>query len=432
MGVGEDILYREAAPLEVALLETDWDEFQTIRDELIKEQWDPFLVAAENLAVLAFSLGVKLWDDDWPEETKRQWLADQWEWQSKVGTAWAIARALANYGATIKDIITPPQMFFAGDEMTPEEWAAWLAKMPQIRVYLGPRHGTMDYGGFYALGQEDLDVPPLGIENFGAADVDFALDDTQGALLAGRYAVLRHHGVDTPLLVPHTELIKTERGWVRTEKYIRPGKDEWGWVADEAFADDAFVEGQTLDPEVYTVRLNGTFTSERETAWLTTLEPSFEPIEPKWKRETETGDGSLWFFADDGIPGENFAGDDEALNLIADVLYLHDPTVASLMVEGISFADYTRVDWPAYEAALLVEVPATRPEWVWTVGESFADDGFADDEDTTHLDKALRAIVAGKGLRDKVLVSFEHVRPLRVSDPIRPGTHAGDMVPNSL
>jgi len=41
-----------------------------------ENMWDPRNISPENLPVLAWAMQAQPWDEAWPEETKRQWVAD--------------------------------------------------------------------------------------------------------------------------------------------------------------------------------------------------------------------------------------------------------------------------------------------------------------------------------------------------------------------
>lgn len=70
----------------------------------IKELWDPFLCPLSLLPWLAWANSVDQWEDSWPEEIKRQVVANAFEVHRYKGTPFAVQRALNSLG--IKTSIT--------------------------------------------------------------------------------------------------------------------------------------------------------------------------------------------------------------------------------------------------------------------------------------------------------------------------------------
>jgi len=127
------ILYRTATGLEKAIVDVGGGRIIAIPAELIRDMWDPWRVSPENLPVLAWAMQAQLWEDDWPENTKREWIAEQWLYQSLRGTRRGIEMALHVMGRDftcpdcykLVDELTAPQGFFA----IPKDWAP--AIMPE-------------------------------------------------------------------------------------------------------------------------------------------------------------------------------------------------------------------------------------------------------------------------------------------------------------
>ena len=177
---GSEILYNAATGLERALADVEAEAMLSVRAELITENWDPWKVQEKNIPFLAWGLGVTLWDEEWSVGTKRQWLADQWLWKARVGTVWAIRRALANWNYTLVDVVRPPQGYFASPDFTAEQMRAWLSLMPKLRIRLARSD----------IGEGGLDQW-IADESF--IDENFAAED-DGWDLYGRRATLRYPG----------------------------------------------------------------------------------------------------------------------------------------------------------------------------------------------------------------------------------------------
>lgn len=63
-----------------------------------RKLWSAEDCPADKLAWLAWAFGVDEWDDEWPEESKRQTIRDALSVQKRKGTVWSIRRVLANAG----------------------------------------------------------------------------------------------------------------------------------------------------------------------------------------------------------------------------------------------------------------------------------------------------------------------------------------------
>jgi len=148
-GPGAELLYRNAAGLEKAMADADAVRQVGIDAEAIIDSWDPFKTRLENLPYLAWALGVNYWDDDWSENTKRDWVARQWEFKSLRGTLAGIkmvldfaGRDVSPFGYHVISAILPPQHAFAGPSLTTDQREDWLQRLPQLRVWRVQEAGT--------------------------------------------------------------------------------------------------------------------------------------------------------------------------------------------------------------------------------------------------------------------------------------------------
>ena len=176
--------------------------------------------------------------------TKRQWLADQWLWHSRIGTVWAIRRALANWDYELVDYMRPPQGYFASPDFTPEQRHEWLEQMPKLRIRL--ERSDIGNGGLDQW-----------IEDDGFVDESFAAED-DGWNLYGRRASLRlANGTETTLQVAERTLSERELDTVDLERVYLPGLSTRGFIADEDFLDDErFVCAEEKAPQTITIRLD--------------------------------------------------------------------------------------------------------------------------------------------------------------------------------
>lgn len=418
-GFGAAVLEDAATPYEVALADTEAAELLTLDPRAIVRNWEPWEIPARNLGFLAHSMGVLLWDDDWPELTKRQWIADQWKFKALRGTEEAFHMALGLWGFTLEQVVTPPQGFYLSEDFTPEERDAWIRLMPSIRLRLGAATGIGPEDEWF-LGDGFLGEAVLG------------LDD--GPTLWGRRGFLRRNGVDTPLQSVTISTTTTSTTSVDVERVAVPGLSTVGLILGEDFLGEPekFLGAAELEAEFVTVRHSRSYDVETTTLGLTTATVGLEPLDTRSLRESDVGDGTAAIFLGESFLGEDFLIPDDAGELIADVIYLNDPSISAPMTDGASFLGVDRLGMDAYTAELLIDLHEKAELDGFFLGQVFLGEAFVVPQDLTAQENAFRAVMAAKALRDTVLVSFAPRRPLQFSDPIWPDTKAGDWVSDRL
>ncbi len=450
---GSQILYHAATGLERSMADADCERLLEIDAELIIDTWDPYATFYRNLPYLAWAMGVLIWEQGWHEDTQREWTARQWEWKAIRGTQEGIRMALEfagrdfvqrpwDYkGYRLVQALTPPQGFFASREFTKEEHDAWIRLMPEIRITVGQRFGEAYPEDFIA--QTELGATP----SMGFSDYSFVpIDD--GPILHGRQAFLHYRGEVYDLrpvqkITVHIEGVATDIELVGLN-----GSMPLGFACgDYTGEDDKFVGTTEVEARLIALNLDTNYWHDSSLLSLTTVFPdSFEIQDPRYERNSEIGTAGPFFFSDDGIasasrggptPGSapdldnSFTERDYGGTMLADRIYLIDPAIASPMTEGFSFVG-ERVGMPPYHAELLIDLRTMEGPDAWIVDDTMLGEGFSVPDDWSHIDRALRAVVAAKALRDKIDVSFEVMRPLWATDYVTEQTHAGDFVPATL
>lgn len=139
---GSAILYRGSTGLERAMADADAERLIAIHAEAVNEVWDAWKISISNLPYLAWAEGVNLWVDGWSETTKRNWVHRQLEFKSYRGTLAGIrmavdfaGRDVTPFGYEVLEATVPPQQVFSGASLTVAEREAWLAGLPQLRVW---------------------------------------------------------------------------------------------------------------------------------------------------------------------------------------------------------------------------------------------------------------------------------------------------------
>lgn len=108
----------------------------------------PAEVPSAFLPHLAFELSVDIWASNWNETTKRTATARAIPLQMKKGTAYCLREYARYTDCSVLKIERPPSKIFSGKTLTKDEREAWLATLPQVRVWLhrdainSPRHKT--------------------------------------------------------------------------------------------------------------------------------------------------------------------------------------------------------------------------------------------------------------------------------------------------
>ncbi len=102
----EALLPPNASRLEVDL-EHSMAHYEDGRDVPIDRLWRPETCPAVVLPFLAWALGVRRWDPDWPEAVRRQVVADAIRYHRQRGTVAAVRQALQDIGAVFNLIERP-------------------------------------------------------------------------------------------------------------------------------------------------------------------------------------------------------------------------------------------------------------------------------------------------------------------------------------
>ena len=427
---GSKLIYRAATGLEKAMADVEVQRILGTYAEIIIDQWDPYAISANNLPYLAWAMGTNLWESDyWSEAAKREWVANQWTFKSIRGTPDAFKMALKPSGYHVTDIVRPPQGFFASPELTKEQWDAWIRQMPELRIFFDERAGTRGEDEFFVDGPDPLTDDEA---NVGFADAD-AAPINDGWVLRGRRAVIRHRGVDTPVYSIEYNHAEQQDGVVDFERISTFGKSTHSLIADEGFADEDFGCAEEVVPKLYTLRLDRNYGHDLSTLGLTTVVPDLEPLTPRYERNSDVGYGNGFLFSDGDYSDTAFADHpDGGDKLLADRIYLLDPEVTEPMMEGVSFADESRVGIPLFTAELQIDLHTKELNKAFFAEASFAEEAMAIPEDLTHIDRALRAVVEAKALRDTILVSFAPIRPVAMGDYLQVNTPYGGWVANPL
>ena len=396
------ILPQNASAFERAIEESMAVNWPKIDADIIRRFNDPWQCPTDLLNFLAFQRSVDIWDDTWPELKQRSVIASAPADHRVKGTHFGLQRYVEIAEGTLEQVVVPPQFIAVMPGYDKAAYDAYVEKHPKIRITLA--RGKGDATGLIAVDD-------------GAIGVDaISLDD--GPALYGRRAYLYRQGEQTPLQIVTLTTESEERQGVEIERYYVPGSlNGYTAIGEAAIAVDPI--GDIGIPAVsHTVRLDRTYQHSESNVGLSLVPVGFQPRDVRYKRESLIGDATgLMVIGADAVADAAISRDD-AGELLADVLYLVDPTIpAPVYAEAGAIGD-ARLGMRPHSAEIRVDWHQIMPEGLFAIGRSaIGIDAVSDSDDGTR-DFFLDAVSASKRLTDKVLVSFQQTRPRTLDDGI--------------
>lgn len=367
---------------------------------IIYQALDPWTCPEHLLPWLAWSWSIDLWSDDWPTERKRRVIAHAVRLHRLKGTERGMAEHVALVDGEVRQVVTPPQRFFASRTLTKEEFDDWLRSMPQIRVYLAKEFGSA------------RDLSFIG----GFAGHSFARLDAGRALL-GRAARLWDRGRETRLVTADITTEREQRDALRVERVSLPGRAGFG-AFDGRFAGHCYAGAVAAPASVVTYRLETTYEHSVSTLSLSSARPGLEPIDVRAERISEKGQDSHSAFARRYV-GHSFAQPDRAPWLLYDRIVLHDRDRATPMVKAWSFASISHIGIQSFTAKAVIDAKIKRPIRGLVAGHSYISNEFARPEDASRRKAAKLAVRVSKAARDRILITNKLTRPLTFADHIK-------------
>jgi phage tail P2-like protein len=417
----ETILPSNATPLELALERVT--AFPDLSIDALASLTDPRKIDARFLPWLAFRFAVDFWNDEWSEEKKRDVIAQQFDLHRLKGTEAGIAGMLEIVDSHLRQTLTFPQRAFASASITKEQRNAWLARMPQIRIYFATEKGVIGADAFAGSdGRKDGAFAGAAFARFDAA-----------AGIYGRRAVLRNpDGTEVSLLRSTLETTIETRTAVEIDRLHIPG-DSGPASFVGRFYGHGFMTTKNKPASVVTFSLDRTYDAARSTLHLDTVHPGLDPVDVKYERYADRlARGPALFCGD--FPRQRFVMADAAANHIYDRVFLHDKTVDVPWVKAHSFADHTRLGITPFKAELLVEARSKRVRRGGYAGLGICGRSFAISENLTKTKLAYAAIRRSKAARDRLKVETQTTRPLTFGDSFKfgDGKKFGSKVRNRL
>lgn len=348
--------------------------------------WNPWTCPEQFLKVLAHAFSVDIWRDSWHIDRKRKIIANAVAMHAAKGTLEGILRYLEFADAELIRYKVPPGKLFMGAELGKAEREAWLARLPQVRVWRDPEPSD-------ATGRSFMGTP--GAPAFFEAD-RFTYPNTAQERLArkARYIV---NGEETDILV-------TEFG-VGFRLHLRKAKPDIQFDGD--FMDTGFMGVNDAPERLFTIQAKQVGID----AWRTAAYPSKEAVshEPELIRQSALK--PLGVFFNSGLPNEAvhhyntrefFMPSDASLRMyhrypIKDgSTYVRPPATF--------FTDDGTFGFPAHTVQLKIAVPRYIPEIAAGDGIAWPKERFWLPQDLTRVDFLCEALRAAKRNTDVVML----------------------------
>ncbi|WP_321336577.1 phage tail protein I [Breoghania sp.] len=379
--------------------------------DLVGSMTDPARIPAKYLPFLAFELGVDLWLDEWDESKKRSVIAKQVRLHRIKGTLAGIREMLALVDAEVVQAIRPPQRAFAGRTITKAQRDAWLAKMPQVRIYLVSETGTKGADGF-ARG----DTPTAPAVAGGYAGAMFARLD-RAAAIYGRRATLRlPDGAETSLTRATVET--TEAAGVETvSEQVYTRGEAGAALFSGGFASGRFVSEKWPKPQIYTYSLDRSYIDRESALHLDTVSPGLEPVDINYERMSDKGRAGAASFV--GLfAGQKYAVEDRGGDMLFDGIRLHDRAIDAPWIAAHTFANHTRLGIRAFHAQMLVKARSHRKKRAGYANRVFFNRAFALKENLQKTNATYAAIRRSKAGRDRIAIDSNTLRDWEWRDGI--------------
>lgn len=399
-------LVPDPTPWEAALSLTS-AERRPIDADLVRRVFDEDDCPFELLPYLAAHSGVRLWYEDWSEFRKRSMIAETIRLRRQEGTLSGIKGYLGYVDATVRRVVKPPAKIFLVGGVTEEQREAYVAGLPQIRIYpFDTRSIARTSATFIVPGQAGLG------RRFVRA--------SRGSVLYGRRATLQLPGESertaSVTIVDGLDGVAAERVGLpmtvgRERIYLGRG-----------FIGVGHLRASRAAANLVTIRLaDGAASSFSAVSGL-----AVQDVRPVRIFAGRSLPRARAFLARGHAPlGHRFLRESDGPRLIYDRVSLLPPRAAAPILGrgGRSYLGRSRFGIRPWTAELLVEVAMSRPRWRMGVGRtSHVGRAFLRPSDLEPVRRLGIAIATAKSADDTILTSTEVYRTVRLGDARRLGT----------
>lgn len=333
----------------------------------------PLETPANFLPFLAWERSVDIWDHDWPEAKKRAVTESALRLHQRKGTAPVIRRYVEYAGGRVIHIERPPGKIYSGAALSKEQREAWLAKLPQVRVWQqwdrAPAQGRMFSGGQL-------------YKSFFETTVTYPNDSIARTRRRARWVV---DGVETDIRVEPFE------GSFRL--FITAPASPMAVFSKQPFGGRFFLPSTAAQRIV-------TIAPVSLSPWRTAAVPSLRPISVEPERIAQRAPRGPGVFCGDPVRGHYFVPSTAAIRLFE--RYPVANGTAPVKPPSIQFMGIGRYGAPAHTAVLRTSIP-TRASPVAAGEGAFAPrTRFWLPHDPRPLDRVCRAVQSAKRLTDRI------------------------------
>jgi phage tail P2-like protein len=435
---GSDLIYRAAAGLEKAMADVDAMHLVGTYAELIRDQWDPYAISQRNLPLLAWAMGVNLWEDIWGTEFKRWWVAQQWTLKAQRGSLYGTERFVAAVNNKVVGAIVPPAKFYPGKSMTEAERLDYISRFAQLRVYPFAGRTQLPYLCFIAKLPAPLNGPPVFNKNgkfLGPLREFFPTSQDAG----GRYmrlAEIWDHGQITPLTM---RVIVSEDmgpyGVTKWDEVTLPARKNNHWYLDQ--------ENKWPLPMAHPIRQNkygiflgamddtasrvvriprdGSLDLAQGKAQYQTIKPGNDlvGVYPEYKADKHPT-SKYKLYAGGAKVGQymrsKYLPTTNSWQYLYEVWYLFDPLRVPDYRRASIYMGHARLGIQKYTAELKIDAHEYWRPWFLTT-QGFMR-GFLHPKDTTTIDRLRRAVTASMAIRDTVHINTVVKRVINTNDSL--------------
>lgn len=301
--------------------------------ETIRTLWDPRECPAAQLPLLAWAWSVDIWNDLWPLDRKRAVVAEARAFHERKTTVAGFRMALSYVDAELVRANLPRDAFFAGKALTPAEHDAWLATLPEIRIYQKTPRTRPGFKGFYC-GRR------------GARSIEDVIFDS-------RRAILIRDGVTSELAF--SGLLRASNGAILSEpeRLVIPDAPK------RVFRVGGFVGWPVTDGKLAGSRvITLSFTKGGDAFLPNAISPSLTPAQVAPKRVAEARPAGMGLFANRPRWRRSVRHNDAdyAFYLSLRLADGSSPTLSRMR----NIVGKTRLRRAAFTAGLLVHAPRSR------------------------------------------------------------------------
>lgn len=390
---------------------------------VVRDTKDAMRCPEELLPLLAWERGVDIWDDAWPIEKKRHVVQEAYRLHRLKGTLEGIRRYVSLSGGSLVGAIVPPDKPYLMPALTADERAEYLARFPQLRVYM---YRARERDRYITTTRGSMGLPK---SHFGR----LYPYDTRALDRYRREARLWDRGAETVLTRREARRETYGGSAYDYEEIILPQVPSTAIYVDQLPKARLFFGDAGVRQRLVTMRVDRSYAYTLGDRTYRTVYPSLQPIdiEPELVRQQHPAQGGSVFAGEPGQRGgKRFAGvglylpPTVAGEHIFERTYLWDKTRLPGERRRSTHIGHFRLGMPAHNAQIEVEIRGRRPMWQL---DHFAR-GFFTASTREPLDAVRHGAFLAQSARDKALLDTKTRRRPRAGDRLRIGFRLGALV----